>query len=31
MGNANILVVDDEMNILNVIRAYLEKNGYHVL
>lgn len=30
MGNAKILVVDDEMNILNVIRAYLEKNGYHV-
>ncbi|BCG60390.1 response regulator transcription factor [Paenibacillus sp. URB8-2] len=30
MENVKILVVDDEMNILNVIRAYLEKNEYHV-
>lgn len=30
LENIRILVVDDEMNILNVIRAYLEKNGYHV-
>lgn len=30
VDNAKILVVDDEMNILNVVRAYLEKNGYQV-
>lgn len=30
MAAFKILVVDDEPNILNVIRAYLEKNGYVV-
>jgi DNA-binding response OmpR family regulator len=30
MQNAKILVVDDEPNILSVVRAYLEKNGYDV-
>lgn len=27
----NILVVEDEKNILDVIKAYLEKEGYHVI
>ncbi|GAX91637.1 response regulator transcription factor [Effusibacillus lacus] len=30
MVNAKILVVDDEPDILNVLQAYLEKNGYVV-
>ncbi|AKF94254.1 response regulator transcription factor [Brevibacillus laterosporus] len=30
MGQHKILVVDDEENILQVIRAYLERNGYIV-
>jgi DNA-binding response OmpR family regulator len=29
--NYNILVVEDEKNILDVIKAYLEKEGYNVL
>lgn len=28
MGNAKILVVDDEQNILDIVTAYLEKEGY---
>ena len=31
MANARILVVDDDMNIVHVVQAYLEKGGYEVL
>lgn len=30
MTKKNILVVDDEINIVNVVKSYLEKNGYNV-
>ena len=28
MTNRNILVVDDEKNIVDVVKSYLEKSGY---
>ena len=31
MGKVKILVVDDEKNICELIRLYLEKEGYEVL
>lgn len=30
MKNATILVIDDEQNILTLVTAYLQKEGYHV-
>lgn len=30
-GGGTVLVVDDEKKILEIVRAYLEKDGYHVL
>jgi two-component system alkaline phosphatase synthesis response regulator PhoP len=31
MGNAKILVIDDEPNIVNLVSAYLKPEGYEVL
>ena len=30
MSNVKILVVDDEQNIINLVTAYLQKEGYEV-
>jgi len=31
MGTATVLVVDDERKIRDLVRAYLERDGYSVL